>query len=52
MALSIEYGAYNLSCNMAHHFRDHPLEEVFNFIAAAEKQQIELVVRGLDFCET
>jgi len=52
MALTIEYGAYDLSRNLAYHFRGQPLEEVFNVIAAAEREHIQLVARGLAFCET
>jgi rhodanese-related sulfurtransferase/rubrerythrin len=51
MALTIEYGAYDLSRNMAHRFRDRPMEAVFNTIAEAEKEHMRLVARALAGCQ-
>jgi len=50
MALSIEYVAYDLSRNMAHHWRDRPLEAVFHALAEGEKEHIMLVARALSLC--
>lgn len=52
MALTIEYAAYDLSRNMAHRFQGQPLETVFNAIAEAEKEHIQLAAQGLALCET
>jgi len=51
LALTIEYAAYDLCRNLAHRFRGQQLEEVFNTIAEAEKEHMELVARGLALCE-
>lgn len=50
MALTIEYAAYDLSRNMAHRFRDQPLAAIFNTIAEAEKEHMQLVARALAGC--
>ncbi len=50
MALTIEYSAYDLSRNMAHRFQGQPMEAVFNTIAEAEKEHMQLVARALSLC--
>lgn len=51
MALTIEYSAYDLSRNMAHRFQGQSLESVFNTIAEAEKEHMQLVARALALCQ-
>ncbi len=50
MALSLEYVAYDLSRNMAHHWRGQPLEAVFQALAEGEKEHILLVAQALSLC--
>jgi hypothetical protein len=50
LALMVEYCAYDLSRNIAHRFRDQPLEAVFNSIAEAEKDHMHLVAQALTLC--
>jgi sulfur-carrier protein adenylyltransferase/sulfurtransferase len=51
MALTIEYSAYDLSRNMAHRFRNQPLEAAFNAIAEAEKEHMRIAAQALSFCQ-
>lgn len=50
MALMVEYSAYDLSRNIAHRFQGRPLEEVFNAIAEAEKEHMQLAAQALSLC--
>lgn len=51
LALTIEYAAYDLCRNLAHRFQGQQLEEVFNTLAEAEKEHMQLAARGLALCE-
>jgi len=50
MALTIEYSAYDLYRNMAHRFLGQPLEAVFNAVAGAEKEHMQIAARALALC--
>lgn len=50
MALAIEYAAYDLSRNMAHHFRDQPMAATFTTIAEAERLHMRQVAEVLALC--
>ena len=43
----VEYCAYDLSRNIAHRFQGGPLEKMFNSIAEAEKEHMQLVAQAL-----
>ena len=50
MALKIEYAAYDLYRNMAHRYHGQPMESVFNGIAEAEKEHMQIAARALALC--
>ena len=52
LALSIEYAAYDLSRNMAHHFHDQAIAAAFTTIAEAEKEHMRLVAQIMAQCVT
>lgn len=52
MALTLEFSAYDLCRNLAHHFRGGRLEEVFNTTSEAEKEHMRQVAQAFSFCES
>ena len=50
MALTVEYGAYDVSRTMAHHFRGQPLEAMFTSIAEAERLHMRQAAEALALC--
>ncbi len=51
MTISIEYAAYDLYRNMADHFKDTKMEEVFLSIAQAEKEHMRIASEALGVCK-